>query len=193
MTLPASGAITLAAIRNEFKAASGAVSLSEMYRSGTYVPPLTANAAIPTSGAIQMDDFYSATVSTDMDATYDASWISLSNGATGVTLEVHPDGAILSSGYGDGGSVTGFSDTWVVASANPGAWYELYVSVSSGNTPTGDSLNTWIAITSIRYYSLDIASGPDSKSCTLSVKIRHKYNTASEETTTVTLSCSSSK
>lgn len=192
MTLPASGAITLAAIRNEFKAASGAVSLSEMYRSGTYVPPLTANAAIPVSGAIQLDDFYSSTVVTDMDTTYDASWISVTNADTGVTLEVHPDGSIVSSGYGDG-QVTGFSDTWVLASANPGAWYELYVSVTSGNTPSGDSLNTWIALTSIRYYSLDIAAGPDSKSCTLSVKIRHKYNTASEETTTVTLSCSSSK
>jgi hypothetical protein len=193
MTLPASGAIDLAAIRNEFKASSGAASMDEFYRSGTYVPPLTANAGIPISGAIQMDDFYSATISTDMDATYDASWISITNTDTGVTLEVHPDGAIVSSGYGDGGAVSSFSDTWVAASANPGAWYELYISVSSGNTPTGDSLNTWIALTSIRYYSLDIASGPDSKSCTLSVKIRHKYITSSEETTTVTLSCSSSK
>ena len=193
MTLPASGAIDLGAIRNEFKAASGAVSLSEMYRSGTYVPPLTANAGIPTSGAIDMDDFYSSTVVTDMDATYESSWISLSNADTGATLEVHPDGSIIGSGYGDGGAVSSFSDTWVVASANPGAWYEVYVSVSSGNTPTGDALNTWTAITAIRYYSLDIASGPDSKSCVLSVKIRHKYNTASEETTSVTLSCSSNK
>jgi hypothetical protein len=180
MTLAASGAITLVDIRNEFKAASGAVSLSEMYRSGTYVPPLTANAGIPTSGQIQLDDFYSTTVVTDMDASYSAESIGIKGGGSTVSFTVGNDGNIASICIPS--IVTNFSDTWVASSSAPGSWYEVYVSVSSGTSPTGASLNTWLALSSDRTWTLS-----SSASCTLTLKIRHKYNTASEETCTIYL------
>lgn len=179
MTLPASGSINIGQLRTEFKGGSAAISLSEMYRSGTYVPPLTANAGIPTSGAIQMDDFYSSTVSTDMDASYTAESIGVKGGGSTCTLWVYTDGTIFSACFPT--IITNFSDTWVASSSAPGSWYDVYVSVTSGTSPTGDSLSTWLALTSNRSWVLNTGS------CVLSVKVRHKYNTGSEETTSVTL------
>ena len=178
MTLVASGAITLDAIRNEFKAASGAVSLSEMYRSGTYVPPLTANAGIPTSGAIQMDDFYSASVSTAMAATYYGSSTGIKGGGSSNTL------SITSAGVITGGSVLDvfFSDNWCAYSAAPGNWYQVYVTKTSGTTPTGDALDTWLDLSTTRNWTINSPF-----STYLDVTIRHKYNTASTELTSISL------
>jgi len=178
MTLTASGAITLAAIRNEFKAASGAVSLSEMYRSGTYVPPLTANAAIPTSGAIQMDDFYSSSVSTLMAASYYGSSTGIKGGGSTNALTITTAGII------SGGSVLDvyFSDNWCAYSAAPGNWYQVYVTVTSGTTPYGSALDTWLDLSSDRSWTINSPF-----STYLDVTIRHKYNTASTELTAVSL------
>jgi hypothetical protein len=57
MALQASGTITLAQIQAEFGGANP-IYLSEYYRGGAYVPNTTANLAVPTSGAIDLADFY---------------------------------------------------------------------------------------------------------------------------------------
>ena len=57
MTLQASGAISMAQIQAEFGGPTPIV-LSNYYRGGAYVPNTPPNAAIPTSGAISLSQFY---------------------------------------------------------------------------------------------------------------------------------------
>lgn len=59
MALPASGAISLLDIQNEFGGANP-IALSEYYRGGTYVPNTSNNTSIPTSGTISLNDFHGA-------------------------------------------------------------------------------------------------------------------------------------
>lgn len=59
MALPTSGQISLSMIRTEFSI-PGEVKLSQLYRGGPYVPNTAANAAVPTSGAIKLSNFYGA-------------------------------------------------------------------------------------------------------------------------------------
>lgn len=63
MTLQASGTIKLSEIAAEF-GKSAPYSLSDFYRGGTYVPDIAANSNVPTSGNIQLTDFYSAETAT---------------------------------------------------------------------------------------------------------------------------------
>ena len=55
MALQSSGAISLSDIQTEF-GGSNPISLSEYYRGGAYTT--SNNTGVPTSGQIQMDDFY---------------------------------------------------------------------------------------------------------------------------------------
>ena len=178
MTLPASGAISLGQLRTEFKGGSAAISMSEMYRSGTYVPPLTANAGIPTSGVIDLQDFYSASVSTAMAASYYGSTTGIKGGGSTNTF------TITSAGVITGGNVLDvlFSDNWCAYSAAPGNWYQVYVTKTSGATPTGDALDTWLDLSTTRNWTINSPF-----STYLDVTIRHKYNTASTELTSISL------
>jgi len=66
MTLPASGPLILGSgsesnnIRAEFEGPTSNISLQDYYRGAGLVPDIPANAGIPTSGAINMLDFYGA-------------------------------------------------------------------------------------------------------------------------------------
>jgi hypothetical protein len=60
MALPASGAISLSAIQTEF-GGSNPISLSEYYQGGGIIGDGVYPNTIPTSGVIQLDDFYNAT------------------------------------------------------------------------------------------------------------------------------------
>lgn len=59
MTLPSSGNISLTMIQDEFLAPRG-TNLRAFYRGGSYVPNTPQNAAVPTSGAISIKNFYGA-------------------------------------------------------------------------------------------------------------------------------------
>ena len=59
MALPASGAISLNNIQQEF-GGSAPTGINEYYRKGTRVPDLSYNQNIPTSGTISFDDFHGA-------------------------------------------------------------------------------------------------------------------------------------
>ena len=61
MTLPSSGAISLGDIRTA-AGFSGAVSMADLYRHGAKIPQCPGTTNIPTSGAIDMADFYSQTI-----------------------------------------------------------------------------------------------------------------------------------
>ena len=179
MTMPASGAINFGQLQTEF-GGSNPIGLNEYYRSGTYVPPLTANASVPVSGAISISNFYSASVATNMAASYVGESIGVKGSGSTESFTVYNNGNISSS-YTPSSTVQ-FSDTWCASSSAPGNWYEVYVTLVSGTTPTTGTMNTWLALTSDRTWSLN-----NTNSCILTVKIRHKYNTASEESATVTL------
>jgi hypothetical protein len=68
MTLQASGTITLAQIQAEFGGANP-IYLSEYYRGGAYVSNTTPNLAIPTSGTIDLADFYGASAAYTVSST----------------------------------------------------------------------------------------------------------------------------
>jgi len=59
MALQASGAITLDDLATEFNGPADPA-LGDFYRGGSYVPDNAANSGIPTSGEIELADFYSA-------------------------------------------------------------------------------------------------------------------------------------
>lgn len=63
MVLQASGLISLSNIKSEFNGIDP-VELSDYYRGGVYVPNLPLNANVPTSGTINVQNFYGATVAT---------------------------------------------------------------------------------------------------------------------------------
>lgn len=69
MALQSSGAITMAQIQTEF-GGSNPISINEYYRGGSNVPDTGTNSGIPTSGTIDMADFYGGSnVSQDLTAT----------------------------------------------------------------------------------------------------------------------------
>lgn len=53
-----SGAISLEQVRNKFKSSSGSISMSELYRGGTYVFTSSYNNSIAASGSISLGSFY---------------------------------------------------------------------------------------------------------------------------------------
>lgn len=57
MPLQSSGAISLNDVQTEF-GGSNPIGINEYYRGGSNVPDTSANSLIPTSGTIQLDDFY---------------------------------------------------------------------------------------------------------------------------------------
>ncbi len=63
MVLQASGLISLSNIKSEFNGIDP-VELSDYYRGGVYVPDLPLNANVPTSGTINVRNFYGSTLST---------------------------------------------------------------------------------------------------------------------------------
>lgn len=63
MTLQSSGPISIANIVTEFGGVAPH-SLNEYYRGGTYVPNISVNNNVPTSGTISLSNFYGASVTT---------------------------------------------------------------------------------------------------------------------------------
>ena len=66
MTITATGAISFSDLRTEFVGGSSAISLGDLYRGGSNIRKLASDntatnlaASVPTSGAIDMEDFYS--------------------------------------------------------------------------------------------------------------------------------------
>ena len=100
MALQSSGAISLANIQTEF-GGSNPISLSEYYRGGAYVTDN--NTGVPTSGAIQLDDFYGAvkrfafTISTNYSTPQNLRSLALAAGWNGTDYLVATNNAIISS------------------------------------------------------------------------------------------------
>tara|TARA_B100000212_G_scaffold335519_1_gene307593 strand:- start:2893 stop:3552 length:660 start_codon:yes stop_codon:yes gene_type:complete len=69
MTLPSSGALSLNSIQGEF-GGSNPIALSEYYRGGGLVPNHSNTSSIPTSGVIDVQDFYGTSSASPLDLTF---------------------------------------------------------------------------------------------------------------------------
>lgn len=72
MAVPSTN-IDLSDLQTEF-GGSSPINLTEYYRGGTYVPNITANAAVPTSGAISLSQFAGATNEANAQELLDSFW-----------------------------------------------------------------------------------------------------------------------
>ena len=137
MALPSSGVLTLADIQTEF-GGTNPISLSEYYRGGGLVPDSGLNAAIPTSGAISVGDFYGATNLIPLDfLTHGtgADGSSISIGTARSTRMVHLSGYTI-----NGIEVTSVTIGGVTAAAGANYW-QAWAKVPTGTTATV-SVNT---------------------------------------------------
>ena len=69
MTLPSSGAISLQSIQGEF-GGSNPIGINEYYRGGGLVPNHSNTSSIPTSGTIDVQDFYGTSATAPLDLTH---------------------------------------------------------------------------------------------------------------------------
>lgn len=99
------------------------------------------------------------------------------------TYSVGSDGGI----YNQAGALL---ETWLTGGVSSG--FQVQATKTSGDTPTGSALGSWLAASTTRGWSLTAADG-ESKACTLSVSIRDSAspNTV-RDTATITISASSS-
>ncbi len=181
MPLPTSGTLTLNQIKTEF-GATGTRGLTEFYRGGAFVANTSANAGIPTSGQIDILDFYGASNATvTLANTYFVGNITSTPDASIVSISFESDGDIITNGS------LGVVDEgdWVnPKSAAPGS-YEIRATLNSGDGPVG-TVGSWLALTSTRTWSLTkpgFVAG--SRECELTIEIR--LGTAVLDSTIVTL------
>lgn len=130
MPLQSSGAISLANIQNEF-GGTNPISLSEYYRGGGLVANTPSNLAVPTSGTIQLDDFYGASAPTG------------SGPYTATVLLMAGSGSVFSdSENGDTAGGSGAGGLYITTlSITPGASYAITIGaggasygINGGNT-----------------------------------------------------------
>jgi len=69
----------------------------------------------------------------------------------------------------------------------PGDYFEIRAVKSAGTTPDGDSLSTWLPLTTARTWTLS-QSGDGAKSCTLTITIRDVNTNDTLDTGTYELS-----
>jgi hypothetical protein len=74
MTLPSSGPLSIEDIANEF-GGTAPHSLSEYYRGGSLVPDSSLTQSIPTSGLINVSDFYGTTNYTTLEILGQVTWV----------------------------------------------------------------------------------------------------------------------
>ena len=116
MSIAASGAVSFSDLRTEFVGGSSAISFSDLYRGGSNIltkagdnPAVNMAASVPTSGLIDMQDFYStakafkntvssSTTNVDVDALfggdYDTNYPKIVDINNGVTIGGNGDEAI---------------------------------------------------------------------------------------------------
>lgn len=172
MPLPSSGSISISQIAAEF-GGSAPHSLSEYYRGGGLVPDTPANAAIPTSGAIKLSDFYGASAVTPtitLNPTYSVLAFNPGGGlpeATAIwTLE--SDGDIIESTTSAGDVDAG---DWIDPKSSAPGSYEVRATLVSGSIDSG-ILNTWLPLSSTRSWSVGVTVAGTNQSATLTVEIR---------------------
>jgi hypothetical protein len=123
MALPSSGAISLGAIQTEF-GGSNPIALSEYYQGGGIIGSGVYPNTIPTSGVIQLDDFYNAT---NQHAYAGASSGTYTyNACMGYSIDYFNGGLKVTVGY------------W--GNANTGSWTQLQFKTTATATANYDEI-----------------------------------------------------
>ena len=169
MAIPASGTVSLSDIQTEF-GGSNPISISEYY---------SAAGGVPASGEISVSDFYGTSAGAVSMSDYNI--VVTDNAIATATITYYSNGDVTHSNAASG-------QLWFdPTSTGVGDNYEIYVSVTSGVTPTG-TLNTWLALSSNRTWSVtDTISDGTARSTTLAVQIRDVATETVQDTATVTL------
>lgn len=168
MALPASGTITAQMIEDEFGGAHP-ISLNEYYRGGARVPNTPTNASVPTSGTISYNDFHGASALPPV-ALSNTTVSSVTTTGTATATYSLLNSGIVQGNRAPTGTYT--IETWLNSGA--ASSYDVMATLSSGDTPTGSALSTWMNLGTTRSWTLtDVQSGAiGAKSCTLSIQIR---------------------
>tara|TARA_R100001086_G_scaffold242939_1_gene171210 strand:+ start:783 stop:1475 length:693 start_codon:yes stop_codon:yes gene_type:complete len=139
MTLASSGTLTLNDIQGEF-GGSNPIGLNEYYRGGSLVPNHSNTSSIPTSGTIQVDDFYGTSSASPLDLSF-----TMTHGAANIAqgkFVFDWRGAAISSSSVTGGSVGSFSDTAVAAGGASGN-IECSATQRTSGAPNATSINSF--------------------------------------------------
>lgn len=172
--LQTSGTISIDDLATEL-GGSSPNSLEDYYRNGSNTPSNSVNSGVPTSGQINLEDFYGA----------DGTEIITAN-ASKTEFGVN---ATASVRYVSNGNITvtdGTNRTWHSTATNSGIGsdYQIRAILSSGTTPSGPTLGSWHSLSTSRTWSLTRTTVGTS-TCTLTITIR----TASGSITVDTGSC----
>lgn len=144
MALPSSGVLTLDDIQTEF-GGTNPIDLSDYYRGGGLVPDSGPNAAIPTSGAISVSDFYGSANLLTLDFLTHGTGVngsSISIGTARSTRMVHLSGYTTNAGFPTSVSIGGVTATLLprggAASLNgsAGNTWQAWAIVPTGTTAT---------------------------------------------------------
>ena len=114
MPLQSSGSISINDVATEFGGTTPHA-INEYYRAGTNVPDTTANASIPTSGTIALDDFYGGDSTAASSAQPYFNWKYYAYGSTIGSMTVYwrkNDGTLTTLRTVTGQQHTGTSQTW---------------------------------------------------------------------------------
>lgn len=186
MVMPASGAITMSALRTEFEGPTPC-KLSDLYRGGNYVPNTAANSGIPTSGEISFSDFYNADGTPIIQLSDTLIAGSIPNGLAFAGYFVQSDGKVYKDTNTGG---TSYFEDWCQPVGRAPSNYQLHCSVNSTLYMTGNSFNTWLALTSTRGWTLEPPQDGNLYIRTLTLQIR-KGTGAVIDTATITLRATS--
>ena len=140
----------------------GGTRLSNLYRGGTQVPNYGVYSAIASAGALALSQLQGVVYPiATFPSPYDPS-ISTATGGT-ATLTVDNTGGYSGTNAGSG--------TWKLYGA--ASAYDVRFTKTTGTTPTGSSVNTWLNLASTQSWSLNQPSGgPGVKSCSGTLDIR---------------------
>jgi hypothetical protein len=105
MALPASGPLSLLAIRGEFAPTAGSFALSAYLKGGSYVAAATASPSVPSSLPVKISDFYDAT-KTCSATRYPTAYAAASGtwGATPSNAYAGPDGSYAATSITNNGN-----------------------------------------------------------------------------------------
>jgi hypothetical protein len=99
------------------------------------------------------------------------SYGALSSAAQSVWINFYPDGTV--QGFRQGNVLLWTRNWFAPTQAGIGAGYWVRAALVSGNTPSGNALNTWVALSGVSGWTLTAPAGGavQSRSCTLQIQI----------------------
>lgn len=181
MALPSSGALSLSDIQTEF-GGSNPISLNEYYAGGGLVPSGTTgtNGAVPSSGAISINNFYGTS---NVVIAITDQFVSVVSGGTSAATAGY---RLLSNGKVQVtvGSTWTDAEQWCTPTSVSGD-YEALVTVTSGTLSSGTA-GSWLALSSNREWTR-VANVPQYQTCEFTVQIRKIGTSTVLDTATITL------